>query len=188
MRAKAMEEMLILVSPQDRPTGSAPKMQVHRQGLRHRAFSIFIFDLHGRLLLQRRAAGKYHSAGLWTNTCCGHPRPGERTSAAARRRLREEMGLDCELQEVTAMLYREQVTDQLIEHEYDHILIGLGTADPQANPEEAQDWQWLTLETLTQQLQADPQRFTVWLRRIVETFGVDTVARWAETARCRPAT
>ncbi|WP_264082381.1 isopentenyl-diphosphate Delta-isomerase [Pseudomonas ekonensis] len=178
-----MEEMLILVSPRDRPTGTAPKMQVHRQGLRHRAFSIFIFDPHGRLLLQRRAAGKYHSAGLWTNTCCGHPRPGERTPAAARRRLQEEMGLTCDLLEVTAMLYREQVTDQLIEHEYDHLLIGLSTADPQANPEEAQDWQWLTLEALTQQLLMSPERFTVWLRRIFETFGSDTVGRWAETAR-----
>lgn len=126
-----MEE-LVLVDEYDRATGTAEKMQVHRDGLLHRAFSIFIFDLKGRLLLQKRALGKYHSQGLWTNTCCGHPRPGEPTLAAARRRLLEEMGIDCPvLMEVEAFVYRTQVSNGLIENEYDHIYVGLSRVDHQ---------------------------------------------------------
>ena len=177
-----MEELLILVSPKDRQTGFAPKMQVHRQGLRHRAFSVFIFDRNGRLLLQQRALGKYHSAGLWTNTCCGHPRLGERTVAAAQRRLHEEMGMTCKLTKVSTLLYYEPVSNQLIEHEYDHVLAGICDIDPVANPDEAQSWQWRTLSEIPGAINAAPQTFTAWFRRIFEQFGLNGVQQWYELA------
>ena len=177
-----MEELLILVSPKDRQTGFAPKMQVHQKGLRHRAFSVFIFDRNARLLLQQRAQGKYHSAGLWTNTCCGHPRHGERTLAAAQRRLHEEMGLSCKLLKVSTLLYHESVSNQLIEHEYDHVFAGICDIDPVANPEEAQDWQWLELSKIPDVLNATPQIFTAWFHRIFERFGLDGVRHWQESA------
>lgn len=182
-----MEELLILVSPKDRQTGYAPKLQVHQQGLRHRAFSIFIFDRDGRLLLQQRALGKYHSAGLWTNTCCGHPRLGERTVAAAQRRLREEMGMTCKLFKVSTLLYHEPVSNQLIEHEYDHVFAGICDIDPVANPDEAQSWQWQALSQIPAAIDAAPQTFTAWFRRIFETYGLDGVRQWHERAlSCTP--
>lgn len=177
-----MEELLILVSPKDRQTGHAPKLQVHQQGLRHRAFSVFIFHRDGRLLLQQRAPGKYHSAGLWTNTCCGHPRLGERTVAAAQRRLREEMGMTCKLSKVSTLLYHEPVSNQLIEHEFDHVFAGICDIDPVANPDEAQNWQWLALAQITADIDTAPQTFTAWFRRIFEQFGLDGVRQWYERA------
>lgn len=177
-----MEELLILVSPTDRQTGHAPKMQVHRLGLRHRAFSVFIFDRNGRLLLQQRALGKYHSAGLWTNTCCGHPRPGERTVAAAQRRLREEMGLTCKLIKVSTLLYHEPVTDDLIEHEYDHIFAGICDTDPVANPDEALSWQWLALSQILAAINAAPLTFTAWFLKIFEIFHLNGVQQWHDLA------
>jgi isopentenyl-diphosphate delta-isomerase len=171
-------EELILVDTQDESVGQAEKMDVHRQGLLHRAFSIFIFDKQGRLLLQQRALGKYHSQGLWTNTCCGHPRPGERTVEAAKRRLIEEMGLICDLLEVHAFIYHEQVTNDLIEHEYDHVYVGLSSVDPQANPEEALDWKWVTLTELARDITVEPQAYTVWFRKILEEQGVNAIRVW----------
>ncbi|HEX7957304.1 MAG TPA: isopentenyl-diphosphate Delta-isomerase, partial [Pyrinomonadaceae bacterium] len=117
-------EQLILVDADDRELGAGEKLEVHRAGALHRAFSVFVFDGRGRLLMQRRAAGKYHSGGLWSNTACGHPRPGEATRAAARRRLREEMGLDCELSAAFEFVYRAELGDSLVEHEYDHVFVG----------------------------------------------------------------
>jgi isopentenyl-diphosphate delta-isomerase type 1 len=182
-----MEELLILVSPKDRQTGYAPKLQVHQQGLRHRAFSIFIFDRDGRLLLQQRALGKYHSAGLWTNTCCGHPRWGERTVAAAQRRLREEMGICCKLFKVSTLLYHEPVSNQLIEHEYDHVFAGICDIDPVADLDEAHSWQWQTLSQIPAAIDAAPQTFTAWFRRIFEKYGLDGVRQWHEFALgCTP--
>ncbi|WP_375123367.1 family 2 encapsulin nanocompartment cargo protein terpene cyclase [Pseudomonas sp. LW8] len=178
-----MEEQLILVSPTDRQTGVAPKMQVHHQGLRHRAFSILLFDPQGRLLMQQRAFGKYHSGGLWTNTCCGHPLKGERTAVAANRRLQEEMGMSCKLQKVASMLYHEQVSDQLIEHEFDHVFAGISQTDPVANPEEAESWQWLSLEEVAEQIEHTPDMFTIWFRRMVEQFGIEGVRQWFESVR-----
>src|SRR4051812_34432219 len=123
-------EQLILVDAHDRELGAGEKLQVHLAGALHRAFSIFVFDAAGRLLIQKRAPGKYHSAGLWSNTACGHPRPGEATAPAARRRLREEMGLDCELHEAFEFLYRAELGDALVEHEYDHVFVGTHVGDP----------------------------------------------------------
>lgn len=178
-----MEEQLILVSPKDRQTGVASKMEVHHQGLRHRAFSILLFDSQGRMLMQQRALGKYHSGGLWTNTCCGHPRPGERTAAAALRRLQEEMGTTCKLKKVASMLYYEQMSNQLIEHEFDHVFAGLSQLDPVANPEEVESWEWLSLEEITERIEQAPEQFTIWFRRMFEQFGTGGVRQWFEAAR-----
>lgn len=183
-----MEERLILVDACDNPIGHAPKMQVHRRGLLHRAFSIFIFDDTGRLLLQQRALGKYHSQGLWTNTCCGHPRPGEPTDAAAKRRLAEEMGIDCEaLIEVHAFVYREQVSNQLIEHEYDHVYVGLSSGDPVVNPREALDWKWQTLAELERDVSAAPNSFTIWFRKILQHEGIGRIETWKDRLLCGEA-
>lgn len=173
-----MEEILILVSSDDRETGAAEKMHIHRQGLLHRAFSIFIFDDGGRLLLQQRAQNKYHSHGLWTNSCCGHPRQGEHTDAAARRRLQEEMGIASNLRKVSTLLYREAVSDELIEHEYDHIYAGLSHTDPIANPDEAASWKWVGISDLSAWIATDPEHFTIWFRRIFETVGSDGIMNW----------
>ncbi|EJL93397.1 isopentenyl-diphosphate delta-isomerase, type 1 [Pseudomonas sp. GM102] len=177
-----MEELLILVDQHDRKKGFAPKLQAHQQGLLHRAFSIFIFDQAGRLLLQQRAFGKYHSQGLWTNTCCGHPRPGERTLAAAKRRLQEEMGMTCSLRKVSTLLYREQVSNQLIEYEFDHVFVGISDGDPVANPEEAHAWQWLKLSQICERITAGPESFTFWFRRILQTTGPAGISAWKELA------
>ncbi|WP_230731391.1 isopentenyl-diphosphate Delta-isomerase [Pseudomonas fitomaticsae] len=182
-----MEE-LVLVDEYDRATGTAEKMQVHRDGLLHRAFSIFIFDLKGRLLLQKRALGKYHSQGLWTNTCCGHPRPGEPTLAAARRRLLEEMGIDCPvLMEVEAFVYRTQVSNGLIENEYDHIYVGLSRVDPKVNPDEAMDWRWSSLHAVFGEIRRDAAGFTVWLQLILRQHDISTLRGWYKQLRERDA-
>lgn len=177
-----MSELLILVDRHDRKKGCAPKLEAHRKGQLHRAFSIFIFDDAGRLLLQQRALGKYHSQGLWTNTCCGHPRPGERTKAAAERRLREEMGITCSLRKVSTLLYREPVSNRFIEHEFDHIFVGFNPDDPIVNPNEAQAWQWTTLAQIHAQINAAPGTFTVWFRRIFESIGLAGARAWKELA------
>lgn len=180
-----MEELLILVNAHDRKLGCSPKLQAHRQGLLHRAFSIFIFDTHDRVLLQQRALGKYHSQGLWTNACCGHPRNGERTLAAARRRLQEEMGLTCPLTKVSTLLYREPVTNQLIEHEFDHIFAGISHVDPVANPAEAHAWQWLSIARVHQSVSAEPDKFSIWFRRLCEHNGLADLQRWQNLAMHR---
>jgi isopentenyl-diphosphate delta-isomerase type 1 len=178
-----MEETLILVNQDDCPTGFAEKLFVHQEGLLHRAFSIFIFDQQGRLLLQQRALTKYHSQGLWTNTCCGHPRQGEEISSAAKRRLREEMGIECELTAVTQLLYHEQVSNQLIEHEYDHVFAGIYCQDPLANPDEAHAWQWLSLPELSWRVSVAPHTFSVWFRRILERHTLAGLQDWQVQAQ-----
>lgn len=173
-----MEETLILVDEDDCETGSAHKLFIHQKGLRHRAFSIFIFDEHGRLLLQQRALGKYHSQGLWTNTCCGHPRLGEQIHAAAQRRLFEEMGLNCPLKKVASLLYREQVSDDLVEHEFDHLFVGTCGTSPIANPDEALAWEWVLLSDIPGCIAATPDRYTVWFRKIFDTYTLAGIRAW----------
>ena len=157
-----MNERVILVDERDRPAGEAEKLEVHRQGRLHRAFSVFVLDGSGRVLLQRRATGKYHSGRLWSNTCCGHPRPGEDTLAAAGRRLAEEMGFQCPLKPAGAFVYRAPLGD-LVEHEYDHVFRGRFDGDPRPDPAEVEAWQWMPLEALEAELAARPEDYTVWL-------------------------
>lgn len=176
-----MEELLILVDQHDQAIGTDYKSSVHRQGLLHRAFSIFVFDRRGRLMLQRRAQTKYHSAGLWTNTCCGHPRPGEATEDAATRRLEEEMGFTCPLHEVTALTYQAEVPGGLIEHEFDHIYIGGFDGEPLANPDEAAQWCWSETHALEQWLTAEPEVFTAWFK-VILAHPACNVKHWCQQA------
>ncbi len=161
-------EQLILVDADDRELGVGEKLQVHLAGTLHRAFSVFVFDRRGRLLMQKRAAGKYHSGGLWSNTACGHPRPGETTREAARRRLREEMGFDCELREAFEFLYRAELDGALVEHEYDHVFFGTHEGEPAPDPAEVEDWRWLSVDELRRGLRVEPDRYSYWLRLAIE--------------------
>jgi isopentenyl-diphosphate Delta-isomerase len=158
------EEEVILVDEDDREIGTAPKLQAHVDGALHRAFSVFVFNSEGEVLLQRRANDKYHSGGLWTNTCCSHPRPGEATADAARRRLEEEMGLTLPLQRVFSFTYRSRFEDGLWEHELDHVFIGYTDRDPVPDRSEVGAWRWVRVEEVAAEMAAHPERFTVWFR------------------------
>lgn len=159
-----MTEHVILVDENDREIGIGEKMDAHRSGALHRAFSVFVFDSAGRLLLQKRARGKYHSAGLWSNTCCGHPRPGETTETAARRRLREEMNFECELRSAFSFVYRVELDNRLVEHEYDHVFVGHHDEDPAPEPAEVEAWSWVSVPELSKDLRARPESYSYWLR------------------------
>jgi isopentenyl-diphosphate delta-isomerase len=162
-------ESVILVDEMDRELGFAEKLAAHRAGALHRAFSVFVFDARGRLLLQRRATEKYHSGGLWSNTACGHPRPGEETSVAARRRLREEMNVECELREAFAFVYRAQVGGALVEHEFDHVFVGEHAGDPAPDAAEVEEWKWIAVDDLRRHLARAPESYSAWLRLVVES-------------------
>ena len=155
-----MEEQVILVNEKDEPIGLMGKMEAHEKGLLHRAFSVFIFNSKQEVLLQQRAACKYHSPNLWTNTCCSHPRAGETNQQAGERRLQEEMGLQVPLQEVFSFIYKAPFDNGLTEHEYDHVLIGYSDAQPQINPEEVASWKWLSLEAIKEDILQAPERYT----------------------------
>lgn len=156
------EEVVVLVDARDNVVGSAPKMEAHRKGLLHRAISVFVFNTAGEMLLQRRAGGKYHSGGLWTNACCSHPRPGENPHKAAMRRLREEMGLQGSLDYSFSFIYRAELDQELIEHELDHVFTGTISNDPVPDPEEVGEWRWIAPDALEAELAAAPEQFTAW--------------------------
>ncbi|MCY3677080.1 MAG: isopentenyl-diphosphate Delta-isomerase [Gemmatimonadetes bacterium] len=156
-----MEEV-ILVDRSDREIGRSEKMTAHIKGWLHRAFSVFVFDDRGFLLLQRRAESKYHTPGLWTNTCCSHPRPGEQVLYAGRRRLREEMGFSCDLSRAFSFLYHARFPNGLVEHELDHVLVGHWNGTPSPDPGEVRDWRWVASDVLTPLLLTDRQLFTPW--------------------------
>jgi isopentenyl-diphosphate Delta-isomerase len=156
-------EMLVLVDENDREVGTAEKLAVHVNGALHRAFSIYLFNSQGQLLLTRRAAGKYHSGGLWTNTCCSHPRPGEQVDLAARRRLREETGIDCELRYGFRFIYRAELDGGLIEHELDHVFVGTYDGTPNLDPNESDASEWVDAQMLVRDIEARPERYSVWM-------------------------
>ncbi len=155
-----MEESVVLVDLRDREIGTEEKLQAHRKGLLHRALSIFLFNQKGEWLLQQRALSKYHSPGLWSNTCCSHPRPGEAPLDAAHRRLHEEMGMSCDLQFRYTFLYRAELDHGLIEHELDHIFFGFTESDPSPNPDEVASWKWISGDLL----QEDLTHYTAWFK------------------------
>ena len=165
-----MEEQVILVNEKDEPIGLMGKMEAHEKGLLHRAFSVFVFNSKQEVLLQQRAACKYHSPNLWTNTCCSHPRVGETNQQAGERRLQEEMGLQVPLQEVFSFIYKAPFDNGLTEHEYDHVLIGYSDAQPQINPEEVASWKWLSLEAIKEDILQAPEQYTAWFKIIFEEF------------------
>ncbi len=174
------EELVILVDTNDRPVGSGEKLAVHKAAQLHRAFSICIFNREGKMLLQRRALSKYHSPGLWTNACCGHPRPAETILEAAGRRLNEEMELACPLSEGFSFIYRASLDDGLTEHEYDHVLFGTTDKQPRPNPAEAMDYRWIALDDLEADIQRHPEAYTFWFKLMMAEHG-PLIARYASS-------
>ncbi len=160
-------EDVILVDEADRPIGVAEKMAAHRSGALHRAFSVMIFDGHGRLLLQQRHIGKYHSGGLWTNSCCGHPRPNENVAAAAARRLREEMGFSTDLTPIGTFTYRAELERGLVEHELVHIFRGTYSGVIAANPAECDGYTWMRPAEIERAVAATPARYSAWFKKYV---------------------
>jgi isopentenyl-diphosphate Delta-isomerase len=155
-------ENVVLIDEADAALGEGEKLDVHRQGALHRAFSVFAFNAAGELLLQRRAWSKYHSGGLWTNTCCGHPRPGEETAGAARRRLGEELGIGCgELRPAGVLRYRAEIKD-LVENELDHLLVTTVSEEPQPDPDEVVEWRFIAPDELSAWIDKRPEDFTAW--------------------------
>lgn len=160
-------EYVVLVNHQDEPHGTAEKLRVHQEGHLHRAISVCLVNGRGELLLQRRHPDKYHSGGLWSNTCCSHPRPGEDTAAAAHRRLYEEMGIRCDLHRAFGFTYRARLGD-LVEHEYDHVFIGRYDHDPTPAPDEVNAWRWLALDALRTDMARRPETYTYWFHLMMD--------------------
>ncbi len=163
-----MQEFVILVDEKDCELGVMEKMQAHVEGKLHRAFSVFIFNDKGELLLQQRALNKYHSAGLWTNTCCSHPRPNETIKDAANRRLYEEMGMCCELSIKTSFIYNAPFDNGLTEHELDYVLIGTTNQQPQINLDEVESFSWKTLDSIKADIISNPTTYTAWFKIAME--------------------
>ena len=164
------KETVILVDEKDNQVGLMPKLEAHQKGLLHRAFSVFIFNSDYKLLLQKRASSKYHSGGLWTNTCCSHPRDGEDTADAANRRLYEEMGIKTSLRKVYEFIYRAELDNNLIENEFDHVFYGIYNDDPVLNTDEADDFKWIDMETLKNDIDNNPDQYTVWFKIAFDYF------------------
>ena len=162
--------MVILVDENDNPIGTMPKMEAHEKAMLHRAFSVFILNSNDEVLLQQRANDKYHSAGLWTSTCCSHPHPGEDTLGAARRRLKEEMGMEADLQFVFKFMYKAPFDNLLTEHEIDHVFIGKTNQLPVINPEEVASYKYMKPEEIKLDMEQNPQSYTVWFRIIFNEF------------------
>ena len=172
---------VILVTPEDEPIAVMDKMEAHIEGHLHRAFSVFILNDKGQMLLQQRAQQKYHGAGLWTNTCCSHPQWGEELAASANERLGFEMGLSCELQKVFSFIYHTPVENNLIEHEFDHVFIGFTDQEPRINEQEVQAFQWLSIDQLKADVKLNPEKYTYWFRtampKIIESIPASSVVK-----------
>jgi len=158
---------IILVDKKDNEIGVGEKLKVHQEGKLHRAFSIFIFNSKGEMLLQKRAKTKYHSPGLWTNTCCSHPGPNKNLEEEAKRRLKEEMGINCQLKEIFSFIYKVNL-GSLIEHEFNHVFIGKFNGKPIANSKEADDWEWINTKELKKDVRKNPGKYAYWFRLILD--------------------
>ncbi|HEY3430755.1 MAG TPA: isopentenyl-diphosphate Delta-isomerase [Cyclobacteriaceae bacterium] len=160
-------EHVILVDTEDNVVGSMEKMEAHRKGVLHRAFSVLIFNSKGEVLLQKRSTAKYHSAGLWTNTCCSHPKPGEPTAVAVNRRLKEEMGIDIQLEYAYKFLYQTVLENGLIEHELDHVYVGRYDGEPAINLTEVDSWKYAPVGEIKQDMLLSPADYTPWFKLIM---------------------
>ncbi len=163
-----MEEQVVLVDEKDNALGLMPKMEAHEKAILHRAFSVFIFNSKGELMLQQRAASKYHSPLLWTNTCCSHQREGETNLEAGKRRLQEEMGFVAEIKEVFSFIYKAPFDNGLTEHELDHVMIGYYNDTPNINKEEVEDYKWMTLIDVKNDIKKNPDQYTEWFKIIFD--------------------
>ncbi|KPJ71327.1 isopentenyl-diphosphate delta-isomerase [Parcubacteria bacterium DG_74_3] len=162
---------VILVDERDKEIGVEEKLKAHIEGKLHRCFSIFVFNSQGELLLQKRTKTKYHSGGLWSNTCCSHPEPNRNLKEEAKRRLKEEMGIDCDLKEVFSFIYQAKVKAKkgyLTEYEFDHVFVGKFDGNPKINPEEAEDWKWEKPDKTKKDIEENPEKYTSWFKMIFE--------------------
>ncbi len=164
------EENVILVDQNDQQIGLMPKMEAHEKAVLHRAFSVFILNHKGEIMLQKRAADKYHSPSLWTNTCCSHQRDGESNIEAGKRRLKEEMGFQTELEELFSFVYKAPFDNGLTEHEFDHVMIGRYDESPEINLEEVSDWKWMSPSAIKKDIDTNPELYTAWFKIIFEKF------------------
>tara|TARA_B100001093_G_scaffold80386_1_gene71779 strand:+ start:647 stop:1162 length:516 start_codon:yes stop_codon:yes gene_type:complete len=165
-----IKEHVVLVDTNDNKLGLMEKLEAHRKGLLHRAFSVFVLDEKKRLLLQKRSLNKYHSPGLWTNTCCSHPRDNEDIIDAGKRRLNEEMGMSTNLDQLFSFIYKVNFDNGLTEHEFDHVLIGISKTDPVINKEEVCDWKWVDIKRVKIDLVDNSYMYTEWFKIIFEKF------------------
>jgi len=165
-----MKEQVILVNEQDEQIGLMEKMEAHEKALLHRAFSVFVMNDKDELMLQQRAAEKYHSPLLWANTCCSHQRNGETSLDAGKRRLMEEMGFVCDLKELFSFIYKAPFDNGLTEHELDHVMIGTYQDAPVINPEEVESYKWMTLEAVKKDMKLKPEIYTEWFKIIFDKF------------------
>jgi len=164
------KEKVILVNEKDEQIGLMEKIEAHEKALLHRAFSVFVFNDKNELMIQQRALSKYHSPGLWTNTCCSHQREGESNIDAGKRRLQEEMGFSTELKDTISFIYKAPFDNGLTEHEFDHILVGNFEEKPNLNPDEVADWKWVSLEDLEVDMKKNPHIYTEWFKIIFEKY------------------
>ena len=164
------KENVILVNENDEQIGLMEKIEAHEKALLHRAFSVFILNDKGELMLQQRALHKYHSPGLWTNTCCSHQREGESNISAGKRRLQEEMGFVTELAEAVSFIYKAAFDNGLTEHEYDHVMIGTYNDKPIINPDEVASWKWMDVQAVKDDITENPNQYTAWFKIIFEKF------------------
>ena len=164
------EEKVILVDVNDEPIGLMEKIEAHEHALLHRAFSVFILNENNEIMLQQRAAHKYHSPLLWTNTCCSHQRPGETNLQAGKRRLMEEMGFVAELKELFHFIYKAPFDNGLTEHELDHVMIGYYNEEPEINRDEVENWKWMKIEDVNEDMNVNPNEYTVWFKIIFDEF------------------
>ena len=164
------KEKVVLVDRNDNPIGLMSKLEAHEKGVLHRAFSVFILNKKGQLMLQRRALDKYHSPGLWTNTCCSHPRESEGNIEAGVRRLKEEMGFTTPLMPMFSFIYKSKFDNGLTEHEFDHVLLGYYDKQPFINTIEVSEWKWMSLDKIILEIKNKPEDFTVWFKIIFERF------------------
>lgn len=159
-----MVENIIVVDKFDKEIGSIEKMEAHHKGILHRAFSILVFNKKNELLLQKRDKDKYHSPGLWTNTCCSHPRFGESLEQAVNRRLKEEMGFTCELKEVFSFIYKAELENKLTENEFDHVFMGIYDGEVEINKDEVEDYKWISIEEAKVDMENNPEQYTYWFK------------------------
>jgi isopentenyl-diphosphate Delta-isomerase len=179
MAGSADSDPVVLVDANDVALGTAGKLDAHRRGLKHRAISVLVRNAKAEFLLQRRAAAKYHSGGLWTNACCSHPLPGEDTASAARRRLSQEMGFECPIEPLFVYQYNEPVPGGLIENEVVHVFGGRHDGPIKPDPAEVGEWKWIAFAALMADIESHPDAYTIWFRHYVSKHG-DKIARWLE--------